>query len=188
MVEELLYYFENAGYWAIVFSILINIIIAILGVVPSFFLTTANLLFFGFWNGTIISFLGESIGALVAFYLYRKGLKGFAYKGKTQYKSLNRLRSARGLKAIFIIFSLRLLPFIPSGIVTFIAAIGKVSTAGFIVASSIGKAPALLLEACSIFQIAQFSWQGRLILVLIGLILLYLSLYRRKVKSNETAE
>ena len=66
---------------AIIISIGISLLIAIIGVVPSFFITSANILFFGFWNGTLISFIGESIGAAIAFILYRKGFKK-KYGGK----------------------------------------------------------------------------------------------------------
>lgn len=188
MVEEVLYYFGQVGYWAIAISILLNIVIAVLGVVPSIFLTTANLVFFGFWKGTLISFLGEAIGAWVAFYLYRKGLKKYREKQKVKQRLLRRLVNAKGFEAFTIVFSLRLLPFIPSGIVTFIAAIGKVSPIVFILASSIGKAPALLIEAISVYHIFQFSWPGKLILVLTGVILLIMSLNRRKIKHKRTAE
>ena len=82
MVENLLRLFKEYQDLAIVISICISIIIAVLGVVPSVFITAANILFFGFWNGMFISFLGEAIGAGIAFLLYRRGFK------KTVKKSL----------------------------------------------------------------------------------------------------
>jgi uncharacterized membrane protein YdjX (TVP38/TMEM64 family) len=188
MVELLINYFEQIGYWAIVISVLVNIIIAILGLVPSVFLTVANILFFGFWQGTLISFFGEAIGAWIAFYLYRKGFKKLTNDREVKHKLLNQLTNAKGLQAFTIIFSLRLLPFVPSGIVTFIAALGKVSTILFVIASSVGKIPSLLIEAYSAYQLIEFSWQGKLILVGIAFILLVMSLNRRKTKSKQTAE
>ncbi len=44
---------------AIPLSILINIIISLLGVIPSIFLTAINIQLFGVTNGTIISIAGE---------------------------------------------------------------------------------------------------------------------------------
>jgi uncharacterized membrane protein YdjX (TVP38/TMEM64 family) len=67
--ESLLHLFKENPQTAVILSIFISIIIAVVGVIPSVFITAANILFFGFWEGTIISFLGEAIGAVVAFIL-----------------------------------------------------------------------------------------------------------------------
>ena len=67
MVDSLLQLFKEHQDLAIVISICISIIVAVLGIVPSVFITAANILFFGFWNGMFISFLGEAIGAGIAF-------------------------------------------------------------------------------------------------------------------------
>ena len=75
MEKSILHLFNEYPNLAIVISICISILIAVIGVLPSVFITAANILFFGFWNGTIISFLGEAIGAGIAFLLYRKGFK-----------------------------------------------------------------------------------------------------------------
>ncbi|MFZ1453907.1 MAG: hypothetical protein WAT20_14470, partial [Ferruginibacter sp.] len=75
MVDSLLQLFKEHQDLAIVISICASILVAVLGVVPSVFITAANILFFGFWNGLFISFLGEALGAGIAFLLYRKGFK-----------------------------------------------------------------------------------------------------------------
>lgn len=153
---------------------LLNIVIAVLGVVPSVFVTGANLLFFGFFWGTILSFLGESIGAIVAFILYRKGLKKFSQKHLDKYPKLKRLLEAEGKEAFYLILSLRLLPFIPSGLITLTGAIGKVSLLTFAFASSLGKIPALLIEAYSVYQVTKFEWQGKVLLASAAGYFLYL--------------
>ncbi len=179
MVNSLLHFFREYQNFAIVISICISIIIAVLGVVPSFFLTAANILFFGFWNGMFISFLGEATGAAIAFLLYRKGFKKSVEKGLNKYPVLKRLINATGKEACYLIFSLRLMPFVPSGFITFAAAVGKVSFLIFITASSLGKLPALLMEAYSVYEITRFGWQGKIILALIAAALLYLIIKKR---------
>ncbi len=184
MKQDVLQLFSQYPEYAIVVSIGINILIALLGVVPSVFLTAANVLFFGFWPGTLISFAGESIGALVAFLLYRSGFKKNVGERLEKYPSAKKLLDAQGLQAAYIIVSLRLLPFVPSGIVTFTAAIGRVTLPTFFVSSSLGKAPALLLEAYAAYQVTSFGWQGKLILFIVALYLIYLvykSMRRQKV-------
>lgn len=165
---------------AIGISLVISILIAVLGVIPSVFVTAANIAFFGFWNGTLISFLGEALGAVVAFVLYRTGFKKLSQPQLNKHPKVRRLVEARGKEAFLLILSLRLIPFVPSGLVTFVAAIGKVSLLTFLIASSLGKAPALLMEAYSVYQVTQFGWQGKVILLLVALAILYWVIRRRK--------
>ncbi len=173
MQESLLQLFREYSHLAIFISICLSIIIAVLGIVPSVFITAANILFFGFWNGTLISFLGEALGAGVAFLLYRKGFKKTAEKGLQKHQQVKRLVEADNKEAFYLIFSLRLIPFIPSGLITFAAAIGKVAFGFFLLASSLGKIPALLMEAYSVNELTRFGWQGKLILVLVAVTLVY---------------
>jgi uncharacterized membrane protein YdjX (TVP38/TMEM64 family) len=150
-----------------------------LGVLPSVFLTAANILFFGFWNGTFISVTGEAIGALIAFWLYRAGFKKRVESKTNKYPAVAKLLHAEGKDAFIAIISLRLIPFVPSGIITFTAAIGRVNTLTFFIASSLGKIPALLIEAYAAYQVTEFKWQGKLILLLVAVYLLYL-VYKKK--------
>ncbi len=173
MKEALLQAFQQHPHLALLVSLGISIVIAVLGLVPSFFITAANILFFGFWQGVAISFLGEALGAVVAFYLYRKGFKSGAMQQLEKYRKIKTLLAAEGGKAFWIIFSLRLIPFVPSGLVTFAAAIGKVSALTFWVASSVGKLPALLLEGYAVYQVTEFGWQGKVILTVFALAILY---------------
>lgn len=173
MKEALLNFFQEYPNLALISSLLLSILVAVLGVVPSFFVTAANILFFGFWQGVAVSFLGEALGAVVAFYLYRKGFKKGASAQISKYKTAEALVNAENKKAFWLILSLRLIPFVPSGLVTFAAAIGRVSAITFLIASSIGKLPALLLEGYAVYQVTEFGWQGKLILTVVALLLLY---------------
>ncbi|MBB1284469.1 TVP38/TMEM64 family protein [Flavisolibacter sp. BT320] len=173
MKEALLQAFQQHPNLALLASLAISIVVAVLGIVPSFFITAANILFFGFWQGVLISFLGEALGAVVAFYLYRKGFKKEASQQLEKHRNIKALINAEGSKAFWLIFSLRLIPFVPSGLVTFAAAIGKVAALTFLVASSIGKLPALLLEGYAVYQVTEFSWQGKVILTVFAVFILY---------------
>jgi uncharacterized membrane protein YdjX (TVP38/TMEM64 family) len=173
MKETLLHFFQQYPNLALLSSLFISILIAVLGVVPSVFVTAANILFFGFWQGIMVSFLGEALGAVVAFYLYRKGFKKGAAQQLEKHKTVAALINADNKKAIWLILSLRLIPFVPSGLVTFAAAIGRVSALTFLVASSIGKLPALLLEGYAVYQVTAFGWQGKLILTLVAVAILF---------------
>ncbi|RYZ17803.1 MAG: hypothetical protein EOO16_23655, partial [Chitinophagaceae bacterium] len=60
MQEQLLHLFQQHPGLAVFLSLVISVGVAVLGLVPSFFVTAANLLFFGFWPGTALSFAGEA--------------------------------------------------------------------------------------------------------------------------------
>jgi uncharacterized membrane protein YdjX (TVP38/TMEM64 family) len=165
---------------AILISLTLNIFISILGIVPSVFLTAANLKIFGFWEGTIISFLGEVIGTSISFWLYKKGFKS-SLRTKTQnYPKLDKLLSTTGKDAFYLVIGLRLLPFIPSGLVTFLAAVGNMNFSIFFLASTLGKIPAIALEAYSTYQVVNLTFEGKVILAGIALILLFYAVRRKK--------
>jgi uncharacterized membrane protein YdjX (TVP38/TMEM64 family) len=174
--ETIIQLFTDHAEIAILISILISIIIAVAGILPSVFLTAANILFFGFWNGLLISFIGESIGAVIAFVLYRKGFKKISTRKLSSFPKLELLLHSKGKEAFLLILYLRLIPFVPSGLVTFCAAIGDISLLQFSIASSLGKIPALLLEAYSSYQVMEFGWQGKLILAVCGIALVAVSM------------
>lgn len=180
MQESLLQFFQQHPQLAIAISLLISIVIAILGVVPSVFITGANILFFGFWPGLLLSFLGEAIGAAIAFVLYRKGFKKGVEKKLDAFPKAAQLIKAEGREAFGLILSLRLLPFVPSGLVTFAAAVGKVSAPIFIAASSAGKIPALLIEGYSVYKAAQAPWQIKILLGVIAVVLFIIILRKKR--------
>ncbi|MBT2756832.1 TVP38/TMEM64 family protein [Mesobacillus foraminis] len=159
----------------ILVSLCLNSLIAISGVLPSAFLTAANILVLGFANDLILSIAGEALGGVISFFLYRKGLAKIpAYKKNIKFMEtfLNRLRKTGGIEAVFLVLLLRTLPFIPSGLVTLTAAYSEMGIFAFALASTAGKIPALYIEAYSI-NVAlnvKTEWQ---IGTLVALILLF---------------
>jgi len=179
MQDQILYYFEAFKGHAVFISILINIIIAVAGVIPSFFVTGANIVFFGFWQGMAISLAGEVMGANVAFYLYRKGFRKLSHALLEKYPKIKRLIYSEGWEAFYLILLFRVLPFVPSGLVTFAGAVGKVSFGVFIVASALGKIPALFIEAVSVYQILKVTWLSK-ILIELSIVYVIYNLWKRR--------
>jgi uncharacterized membrane protein YpjA/uncharacterized membrane protein YdjX (TVP38/TMEM64 family) len=155
-----------------VLSIIINILISFFAVVPSFFLTAANIIVFGFWEGAFLSLVGEVIGSIVSFQLYRKGIRKFIPNYKSKHKYLERLLSTKGIQAFTLILSLRLLPFVPSGLINIGAAFGRVSALTFGTATLIGKVPALLFESYTVSNYLAWEGEGKVALTLLGVILI----------------
>lgn len=74
-IDSVVELFNQYNNIAVLISLLISIGIALSGVIPSVFVTGANILFFGPINGFLISLLGETIGGYITFKIYRLGFK-----------------------------------------------------------------------------------------------------------------
>ncbi|NNV07202.1 TVP38/TMEM64 family protein [Geobacillus sp. C56-T2] len=173
MEERMIEFLQAYGGAAYFLSLACNVAISVLGVVPSAFLTAANLVVFGFWPGFWISFAGEALGAVVSFLLYRKGFRRLRETTWLSHPKVKPLLYASGKEAFGLIFALRLLPFVPSGVVTFVAAIGRTSFPVFAIASSLGKLPALWTEAYAVNQVIHVTWQGKFILTILSIALFW---------------
>ncbi|WP_141432558.1 TVP38/TMEM64 family protein [Bacillus sp. 03113] len=183
-MEGLLFYLNPV--FAALISIGLNIFIAIAGVLPSTFITIGTIGYFGLKTGLIILIIGEALGAIVSFILYRKGIHKLSANPKSKmkkFKLLQRLKNTGGVTAIFFVVLLRILPFVPSGAVTLTAAFSKINLVSFSFASTIGKIPALLIEAYSTVYVLNLKteWQFSLIIFVIILYLLYLLWKRKKI-------
>lgn len=160
-------------------SISLNILIAITGVLPSAFITIGTVGLLGLKTGIIILIAGEAAGAIVSFILYRKGIKKLAENpkiNKVQHKLLRKLNKTDVISAFFIVILLRLLPFVPSGAVTLAAALSHMRLLSFSIASTLGKIPALYIEAYSAYHVLKLKaqWQLGLFLLIMILFIFYL--------------
>ncbi|MGL4762619.1 MAG: TVP38/TMEM64 family protein [Sarcina sp.] len=171
---------NNYAYLAIPLSLLVSIIIALLGVVPSFFVTGANIIFFGPVKGFLISLLGEVIGGVITFYLYRMGFKTKA-KGLAKYKMIDSIIHSKGKKAAMLIFEARLLPFVPSGFVTLAAAISEVAVVPYTIATVLGKIPSIALEAIVSYDLINIDDNFiRLFITLAAVVLILVTIKNKK--------
>ena len=151
---------DSINYWGaygIIASLLISILIAIAGIFPSIIVTGANVIVFGPVNGFIISWVGEVIGALVSFYLYRLGFKKRFERLGRKYNMLDRIVFAKGFEITVLLFQARLLPFIPSGFVTLTGAISNIYMLHFLIATALGKLPSIALEALVSFDVININ-------------------------------
>lgn len=173
---------------AIIISLIINISIAVAGLIPSTFLTAANILYFGFEMGLFISIVGEAMGAIISFYLYKYGIqeieKKFSRTSNKNNKWLTRLKNAQGKEAVLLVVALRIFPFVPSGLVTLTASLSKMKGVHFVIASTIGKIPALFIEAYSIQTVLTWKIQYQIGATIVGLCIVvfyYVWTKRKKV-------
>lgn len=185
-IDSLVNIFNQYSELALFISLFISVIIALLGVVPSFFVTGANIVFFGPIEGFLISLLGEVIGGFISFKVYRRGIKKIVGRIEGRYELIDRIISGEGISLGILIFEGRLVPFLPSGLVTLAASMSKVNNVTFILATLLGKIPSILLEVLASYGVIIASRKNfKVVVSLLSVLLIFLSfrsLKRKKLK------
>lgn len=177
--NSLVLFLENHYQLAVLFVIILSTVIAIIGILPSYFVTMASIIVFGPFIGFIISVVGEAIGGIISFIIYRKGFKSISQGLLEKNPKIERIINTEGKEARRLIFSFRLFPYMPSGLVTYAGAIGKVSLWDFTIASTLGKIPALFFEVLiSIGVLKTLQLPLNQIILIISILLIFYSLYR----------
>ncbi len=183
-LDNIVNLFQEYSMYSIPISLIISIIIALLGVVPSIFVTGANIIFFGPVLGFTISLLGETIGGYITFIVYRLGFKKGAENIKNKNVLLKKIVESEGVRIGFLIFEGRLIPFIPSGFVTLAASVSNVNGLTFNIATFFGKIPSIALEALVSYDLINIEQNYiRLGITLIAIALVYFTL--KKTKNNK---
>lgn len=145
-VEGLVEYLRSFGPWAVIISFLLDVLINAGSIFPSVFLSTANGLIFGLPLGIIISWLAETTGVVVSFYLMRFLFRDAAEKIIAKSNSLQHIDEASGKHGLEWMAFARALPYFPSGILTAVGAVSSISARDYIIANLIGKLPSTALE------------------------------------------
>ena len=160
-VNGLVEYLRSFGPWAILISFVLDVLINAGSVFPSIFLSTANGLIFGLPLGITISWLAETTGVVISFYLMRFFFRDTAQK---LIEKSNSLKSIDGLE--WMAFA-RALPYFPSGILTAVGAVSSMSARDYIIANLIGKFPSTALEVVIGHDIVNFQEHSQRLTLLI---------------------
>ncbi|MCR8845560.1 VTT domain-containing protein [Paenibacillus sp. SC116] len=137
---------QSLGTWAIAASLILNIVISVAGVIPSIWLTGANVIAFGPELGFAVSLIGETLGAVSALILYRRGLSNIPAIKQQRWAWLQRLHQYGRVTRACLVLVARFIPLVPSGVVNAIAALSTMSMLDFTLMTIIGKAPSIWIE------------------------------------------
>lgn len=171
-MQELISFLSEHLIVSFILSMIINVLISVIGFLPSTILTTINVKIFGVKEALYISFLGETIGTIFSFWIYRKGYSAIHQK-YTIPKFLSKFESTSTKKAFMIILLCRLNPLIPSSIVTLFAAISSITFGLFFLSSTLGKIPAILIEVFSMNFLLSYMNFTTLFLILLVFVMLF---------------
>ena len=182
-VTGLVEYLRSFGSWAILISFLLDVLINAASIFPSIFLSTANGLIFGLPLGILISWLAETVGVVISFYLMRFFFRSTAEAIIAKSDSLKHIDEVSGEHGLEWMAFARTLPYFPSGILTAIGAVSSISARDYIIANLIGKFPSTALEVVIGHDIVNFqenSMRLAVLVIIVGVIFFAYKKYRKK--------
>lgn len=191
-MHEIVHVLRSYGPWAMLVSMLLDIFVNAVGFLPSIFISTANGLVFGLLWGTIISWLAETIGVVISFfimrYLFRESADVLIRKSPT----LMKVDDFSGKNGFIVMLFARSIPYFPSGVITALGAISKISVRDYILANLVGKFPSTALEVAVGYDVVNFeSNMTRLTIIVIGASIAYFVLwkvYKRYMNKRRSSE
>lgn len=177
-IDNLLMIFEY------LFLLIVNLAVGAVGFIPSVLITAVNIQSYGLYGGAILTFTGEIVGALIGFYLYRFGFSKADPKWM-RHRFWQKFQQQSTKQVYSMVILLRLLPFMPSGLVTAGAALTQISGKAFWFASTIGKIPAVILELAAVYGVTQIAPKN-VQYALFGLVLLVsIVLWLKSIKQKK---
>ena len=164
-------YLKTFGVYAAFMSFFIDVVINVVGFLPSIFISTANGLIFGLFWGTIISWLAETVGVIISFYMMRTLFRGMAQHVIAQSKTLTKLGSYDSWQAMAIA---RAIPYMPNGLVTAVGALSNMSFYHYALGCLVGKFPSVALEVILGHDVVNFGDNSlRLTIIIIAVAVIY---------------
>lgn len=145
-MQETIDYIQAFGVWAMLFSFCLDVLVNALGFLPSIFISTANGVLFGVVPGIIVSWLAETTGVILSFLLMRTILRDSAEKVIRKSPYLSKLDEFSGKKGFQMMLIARTIPYFPSGILTALGAVSRISVKDYMLSNLIGKFPSTALE------------------------------------------
>lgn len=182
-MEETIAYIQSFGAGAVVVSFFIDVLINALGFLPSIFVSTANGVLFGVVPGILISWLAETTGVILSFLLMRTVLRGSAERLIQKSPYLTKLDEFSGAEGFKFMLVARTIPYFPSGILTALGAVSRISVRDYALANLVGKFPSTALEVVIGHDVVRLEEHlTRLTLVVIAATAVYGALwfYQRK--------
>lgn len=173
---------DRAGIWGPIIYIVIYTVATLL-VLPSTVLNLAGGALFGPWLGSLWTTVGALVAAIVAFGFTRTIGRELVEKRLAGYWQTIDAEIRNG--GMFYMFSIRLLPIIPYGLVNFAAGLTSISWKDYVVGTALGTLPGVLPFVLLGSSGLTLSQTGDLVplvvaLTLIGLLVGGATWYRRR--------
>lgn len=166
-LTESIDYIRSYGPYAVLVSFGIIVFINSVAVLPNIFILAANGIIFGIVEGTLISWIAESVGVVISFAFMRYFFRDYAHKVIVRSNALQKVNDFSGKNGFQIMLIARSIPFIPSGLITALGALSGICWRDYILATLIGKLPSALIEVTLGHDLASYREHTMRLTVLI---------------------
>lgn len=181
--QSLADYLRSFGAKTVFISILIMVLQTLFTPLPLFLVAGANGFIFGILEGIFITLVGAMIGATIAFYLARLFGRELVSRWikKPHLSKVDSMSTSNGIKMVFLA---RLVPVIPSSLVSYLAGLSKISFKGFFVASIFGKMPEIIIYTALGHSLGRARGLAtKITVILIILTIIFVTLFSKKKSS-----
>lgn len=175
---------DRAGIFAPLVIIFLMILETVIAPLPGIFLPTVSGFFFGFWLGSLYAYLGDVLGACVAFGLARYFGQSFIHRIASQ-ETLTRSQAlvTRYSKYLFVLYAL---PIFPIDIVSLLLGVSSLSFRRFLKIILLAFVPNILLLNWFGDYLFRAPWWGLSItgiVIVLGIFVWFITISRRKSTS-----
>lgn len=142
--EDLAEYLRSFGAMTVLICLALMILQTLFTPLPLFLLAGTNGFIFGIGYGILITLTGSILGSTLAFYVAR----GFGRNLVCRYLKeayLTKVDEMSCREGPWVVFMARLIPIIPSSIISYVAGLSKMTFRGFFIATIIGKLPEIVI-------------------------------------------
>ncbi|AMA73816.1 MULTISPECIES: TVP38/TMEM64 family protein [Aneurinibacillus] len=186
-LEQIAAYIQSYGWVAFFISIIAIVLQTFFPIVPFVLLAGANVVAFGLWPGFAISWVGAVLAALANFLLARYVGREWADRKWGHHSFAKNLNKYAETKGFIVILFARWVPVLPSSAVNTAAGISKVCFRTFLLATTLGKGPAVLFESVVGHYLVHWEQhKGKLLFIAFGLCLFMLGISYVKRKKKLT--
>ncbi|HEQ71667.1 MAG TPA: TVP38/TMEM64 family protein [Spirochaetia bacterium] len=180
--ERITAWVEGFGLWGPIAFIGLQIIQVVIFIIPGEIPQIAGGMLFGVAGGIIYSTLGIAVGSTVNFYLARTFKLSFVetlFSRESVEKMQRFISSSRTVVVYFFLF---LIPGIPKDIIAYVAGLSRIRFRLFILVSSVGRLPGLLLSVLAGSALSEKNLLAAGILLAVGLAMVALGfVFRGKI-------
>ena len=178
-------FIRSYGPYAALVSFGVVVFINTVAVLPNIFILAANGIIFGMVEGTLISWIAESVGVIISFLLMRYLFRDYAHKVIVRSNALKKVDHFSGDKGFQIMLIARSIPFIPSGLITALGALSSISLMDYVLATLIGKLPSAWIEVTLGHDLASYQEHTlRLTVIILISVAAYLVFWWYKKKKD----
>jgi len=160
---------RNSGVWGVLVLGILFILQVFLAFIPGQALMLASGYLYGFWGGTLVTWLSLTLGGELAFWLARRYGRPFACRFVSQsvLERWSGFTARRGLGFYTISF---VLPIFPNDAMCYVAGLGEISGRRFLVANALGRLMASLATAFVGAYGSQIPVVGWVVLVIAAIV------------------